>query len=147
MGWGFVVCLLLTSTLHALDVQVGSSFKITGIQRAEGHVRLPVERGQYYNVRILQQDTLQYVQQCQEPCVEELPSVKPLLQDIRPAQTRPDMWIAHVSFGGAWQVTFLVFKNGDQFSVKMPKHFVFLDKALQTETRQVILQALRRETL
>ncbi|MBP5429687.1 MAG: hypothetical protein J6Y25_02190 [Elusimicrobiaceae bacterium] len=146
IGWGFVVCLLLAPALYALDVQVGSSFKITGIRREENRLVLPVERSKYYNVRILQRGTLQYVQQCQEPCVQELTSVEPRVLDIRSAQSRPDMWIAHVSFGGAWQITFLVFKNGKQFSVKSPKHFMFLDKKLQTATQQIILEALKQET-
>ncbi len=146
IGWVIGVCLLLAPTLYALDVQVGSSFIITDIRREKNRLVLPVERSKYHNVRILQQDTLRYVKQCKEPCVQELTSVEPRVQDIRPAQTRPDMWIANVSFGKTWQVTFLVFKNGEQLSIKPPKHFMFLDKELKAATQQVILEALKQET-
>ena len=143
MGW-VLLLLVVAPTLHALDVAVGSSFKILEIVRSDGKISLPVERDKYYNVRILNKETFDFVQTCTEPCVQNLSDVIPSLQELRPAKTRENMWLATVNFKNAWLVTFLVFKRGDSYSVKPSENFVFLDNVLQTQTRNIILQAVEK---
>lgn len=141
MGW-VLLLLVLAPALHALDITVDSSFKILAVVRSDGKISLPVERSKYYNIRILNKETFDFVQTCTEPCVQSLSDVMPSLQEVRPAKTRENMWLATVNFKNAWLVTFLVFKRGNNYAVKSPENFVFLDSMLQTQTRNIILQAV-----
>lgn len=141
---GWVLCILfLVPALHALDVTVGSSFKITGIVRGQDKVQLPVERDKYYNIRILSKHTLDFVRGCEAPCRQVLEPVSPSVEEIRPAATRENMWIASVAFNREWLVTFLVFKTQQEWTVKAPADFMFLDKNLETQTRELILKAVK----
>lgn len=145
IGWGPVFVLLLAPALHALDVTVGSSFIISGITRPEGKVILPLEREGYYNVRILDKATYDFVSSCTQSCRQELGEMTPTVVQVRPAQTRENMWIAHVNFNQAWRVTFLVFKEKNGYRVKPAQHFRWISHSLQQQTRQMILQAVERE--
>lgn len=145
-GWVLLFLLCWAPALHALEVQVGSSFIISGATRSAGHVELPLQRGQYANVRILSKETYDFVRTCTVPCRQTLPVVVPAVSRVRPAASRPGMWIADVSFSAAWQVTFLVFQKGDGFTLKSPEHFQFLDSGLETRTRQALVQAVQEET-
>ena len=141
VGWVFSL-LLVTPALHALDITVGSSFTITDVSRTDGQVILPAERNKYYDIRILNKATFDFVQTCTAPCVQPLTEVVPFVQEIRPAKTRENMWLATVDFQHAWSVTFLVFKRGESYSLQEPKHFVFQDKSLQARTQEIILKAV-----
>ena len=142
-GWVFLL-LLFTPALHALDVTVPGSFTISGVTRTDGKVMLPAERT-YQNIRILDKSTYRFVSSCPEPCVQPLGSVSPVVADVRPAQTRAGMWIVSVDFNRAWRITFLVFKKGNDFSIKLPQYFTFLSDPLRTQTREVVLQAVLQE--
>ena len=141
IGWVFLL-LLFAPTLRALEVNVARSFTISGLTRTEGKVMLPAERT-YYNIRIADQKTYDFVLACQTPCVQTVADVTPTVIDIRPAQTRRNMWIAQVAFGRAWLVTFLVFQKGNNFEVKPPEHFTFHNDALAAQTRQLIVQTVK----
>ena len=145
MRTGWVLCFLLCAApaLHALDVTVFGSFKILDIVRTEEKLILPDERKKYHNVRITNRATYQFVLTCQQPCVQTLGDVVPVVQEIRPARTRLDMWIAQVDFNGAWLVTFLVFKHGDKLHIKPPQHVEFISDALKQKTYESVSQALK----
>ena len=64
------------------------------------------------------------------------------VMDVRPAQTRPGMWIASVAFNRAWLVTFLVFQHGEHYTSKPPAGFVFLDATLRTQTEELLQRAV-----
>ncbi len=142
IGWVFLL-LLFAPTLRAWDVTVDRSFTISGLARAEEKLVLPAERKQYHNIRILDKETYDFVSACQTPCVQTVADVTPTVIDIRPAQTRRNMWIAQVAFGRAWLITFLVFQKGNDFEVKPPEHFVFNNDALAAQTRQLIVQTVK----
>ena len=134
--------LCLAPTLHALEVQVGSSFTITGIMRQEGKSLLPQQRT-YYDIRIMDRNTYDFVATCHEPCKQTVGQVDVAVEEVRPAKTHPDMWIVSVRISPGWLVTFLVFREGNnRWSVKNPAHFKFLDKSLQTQTREKIIAAV-----
>lgn len=145
-GWVLLFLLCWAPALHALEVQVGSSFIISGVTRPAGQVELPLQRGQYANVRILSKETYDFVRTCTMPCRQALPVAAPAVSQVRSAASRPGMWIADVLFGAGWQVTFLVFQKGDEFTLKPPEHFKFLDSGLETSTRQAVVQAVQEET-
>jgi len=140
-GWVFLL-LLFAPALHALVVEVPGSFTISGVTRSEGKVILPSERT-YQNIRILDKSTYDFVTACQEPCVQPLPQVTPVLADVRPARTRGQMWIVQVDFNGAWLITFLVFQKGKEYNIKPPEHFTFTSDVLAQQTRQVIVNAVK----
>ena len=143
-GWVFLL-LLFAPALYAVDIEVARSFTISGLTRTEGKLVFPAERQKYYNIRVLDKATYDFVSSCQTSCLQKLSAVTPVVAEVRPAQTRPHMWVAQVSFNRAWLVTFLVFKKGNDFEVKPPEHFTFISDKLATQTRQVILQAIRQQ--
>lgn len=122
------------------------SFTILGVSRPEGKVVFPSERT-YQNIRILDKSTYDFVTACQVPCVQTFALVTPVVASVRPAQTRKQMWIVQVDFNHAWLITFLVFKKGEDYSIKLPEHFKFLSSSLAQQTHEVILQALRQENI
>ena len=141
IGW-VLLFLFLAPALYALDVTVGSSFKILNIARVDGKIHLPIERDKYYNIRILNKETFDFVRTCAEPCRQAFTDVVVQVQEMRPAKTRENMWLATVSFKNAWAVTFLVFKRGEKYAVKFPEHFVFLDNALRARMQTAIVKAV-----
>ncbi len=141
--WALVgVVLILTPALHALDVSYGSFLKITGIERAEGKLTLPVERAKYANIRVLDKDTYRFITSCQIPCVQEVETVTVSVPEVRPAKDRPSMWIATVTFNQAWQGTFLVFRQGETYRVKPPANLFFLQRALKKQMQDAVIAAI-----
>lgn len=141
--WVLLLLCLVSPTLHALDVSYGQFFKVTHIKRTDGQIILPVERKKYYNVRILNQGTYQFVKTCQAPCVQDVSKIEVAVLQVRPAKERPDMWIADVAFNQAWQATFLVFRQGDTYSVKPPANLIFLQGTLKQDTQAALVAAIK----
>ncbi len=144
MGW-VLGGLFLAPALQALDVQIDRSFVISGIVRKGETVTLPREHKKYYNVRILDKDTLHFVQTCPVPCVQPLANVTPVVQQVRAASTSQPMWLVSVAFARAWLVTFRVTKEGARWQVEAPANFKFLDDVLAKRTREGILQAVEQQ--
>ncbi len=135
------VWIIFAGGLCAFDLQVGSFFQIKSVRVEEGKPVLPLARGKYANLRVLNKETYDFLLSCQADCQQHITEVLPALREIRPAQTRPGMWIADVSFGEAWLVTFLIFKNPDGYAVKEPEYFEFLDKKLKRQVKEMLSQA------
>ncbi len=123
--WVLVSLMGMAPALHALDVSYGK------------------ERKKYYNVRILDKDTYRFVASCQAPCMQEIAKVDVTVCEVRAAKERPDMWIADVAFNQDWQITFLVFKQGDTYRVKSPIHLIFVQQALKKRTEEAIVAAVK----
>ncbi len=115
-----LVVLLSTVWLRAFDLQYGSLFTVRGITLNKGRPVLPLSRGKYANVRVLDKDTFALLKTCDPSCAQEGVG-KIQLRQLRAAKTRPDMWIADVSVDEKWLLTFLVFKNKDGFSFIVPQ--------------------------
>lgn len=138
---------LWAPALHALDVSYGNFFKITGITRAEGQLSMPLERKQYYNIRIGSKDTYRFVSSCKEPCRQSATAVELSVHEVRPAQTWPDMWIVSAGLNRDWLFTFLVFRRGEVYSVKAPAGLRFLDKTLKKQVEETVISAVKQPTL
>ncbi len=138
------MCLAASCGLCALDLQYGSFFKVRHITLQQGRPVLPLARGKYANLRILDRETFRFVQACPAVCRQPAASADPQVTEIRAALTRPGMWIAEVSFGGQWQITFLIFKNQNGYAVKEPDDFIFLDGNLKQQVRQLLVSAASR---
>ena len=141
--WVLISLIVVAPALHALDDSYGKFLTITGIERAEGKISLPVERKKYYNVRILDKNTYWFVSSCQVPCVQEVTKVDVTVSDVRAAKERPDMWIANVAFNQDWQVTFLVFRREGNFSVKPPANLIFLQQTLKKQAEEAIIAIVK----
>lgn len=142
VGWVFLL-LLFAPALHAFEVTIPGSFTISGLTRSAGKLEFPAERKQYHNIRILDRATHDFLVSCPVPCIQPLTDVTPAVVEVRPAQTRKNMWIVQVAFNQAWLITFLVFQKGNNLDVKLPDHFTFNSDALAAQTRQIVVQAVR----
>lgn len=134
-------------TLCALDVSYGSLFQIFNVSRRDGKVVLPLTRGKYANIRVLERETLDFLTACPKTCVQDAASGQAKMEDFRAAKTRGGMWIADVSFDGRWLVTFLVFQNKNGYAVKPPEDFRFLDQNLRRRTEKMLADAARQNAV
>ncbi len=141
--WVLGAYLLATPSLFALEVQVGRSFKIVNIVRTPGKIILPVERKQYRNIRLLTSRMREFLLTCESPC--HLPDAPPFVQvsDVRPALTRPDTWLVDVNVYHTWQLTFLVFKTGEEYRIKSPQDLKFLDESFEKRVHAVVVRAAK----
>lgn len=125
-------CLLLllgcTFGLRALDLQYGSLFTVRGILLEKGRPVMPITRGKYVNVRVLDKGTYQLLKTCPSPCLQKEVAGKIEIVRVRAAKTRPGMWISEVAVDGKWLLTFLVFKNENKFSFIAPDVLEIFDK-------------------
>ena len=115
-----LLVLLSAVWLRAFDLQYGSLFTVRGITLEKDRPVLPLSRGKYANVRVLDKETFALLKTCALSCVQEGEG-KIQLRQLRVAKTRPDMWIADVAVDERWLLTFLVFKNKDGFSFIVPQ--------------------------
>lgn len=127
--------------LCAFDLQYGSFFNVSQIALQNGRPVLPLARGKYANVRVLDKETFAFLKTCSADCRQEGVSAEPRVYEIRAALTRKGMWIADVAFGDKWLVTFLVFKNPDGYGIVTPDHFTFLDLRLKAQVEQLLARA------
>ena len=141
--WVLISLIAMVPALHALEVSYGNFLTITGIERAEGKITLPVERKKYYNVRILDKGTYQFVATCLAPCVQDVSNVEITVSDVRVAKERPDMWIASVRFNQNWQGTFLVFRQENMYHVKSPANLLFVQQTLKKRVEEEIIAAVK----
>ena len=139
------VCLMgVACGLCAFDLQYGSFFRVKDIVLEQGRPVLPLTRGKYADVRVLDRETFDLLKNCSVPCRQEADSAGTEIFDIRAALTRPGMWIAEVSFGGQWLVTFLIFQNKSGYDIKEPEKFVFLDRLLKKKVENMLSSAAAR---
>lgn len=131
----------VASGLCAFDLQYGSFFKIDSVSVQDGRPVLPLARKKYANLRVLDRETFELLKTCPAFCRQPAVSAAPEVSEIRAAKTRGGMWIADVSFGGQWLVTFLIFQNKDGYGVKAPEHFIFLDERLKREVAGLLSRA------
>lgn len=134
-------CMAAAGGLCAFDLQYGSFFKIDSVSVQDSRPVLPLSRGKYANLRVLNRETFELLKSCPARCRQEAASAEPEVSEIRAAKTRKGMWIADVSFGGRWLVTFLIFQNKDGYGVKEPEHFVFLDQRLKRDVQNLLSRA------
>lgn len=141
------VILLSALGLRAFDLQYGSLFTVHGITLHKGRPVLPLSRGKYANVRVLDKGTFEFLKTCAPACVQADAGGKVRVHHVRAAKTRPDMWIADVAVDERWLLTLLVFKHKDEFSFVLPQDITVHQKAwpenMQALVRTEILNGKR----
>lgn len=139
-----VAGLCLAIPAGALNLTYGQAFTVEKITRQNAAVQLPLSRGKYANVKLLTRSVYEFLTTCKTPCRLERDTVTFTVQDFRAAKTHSGMWIAEVEINGEIALTFLVFKQGGQFSIKPPEPVKFLDETL-LEAIKTRLKALAQQ--
>lgn len=105
---------------------------------------MPVTRRKYHNIRVLERETFLWLETCQnkEICRQTVTALPFVLERLRPASSREGMWIAEVSFGEKWLITFLLFKKGNSYLMKTPDAFKFLDASYGQQVEKMIVRAV-----
>lgn len=144
LGMGF---LILSPVLQAFKVQVGTFFEIDKIAYKKGQLVMPVTRRKYHNIRVLDRATFLWLETCKnkEVCKQEISLLPFAIERLRMVSTREGMWIADVSFGEKWLVTFLLFKQGNGYSLKIPDALKFLDIHYAQQIEKMIVQAVEEK--
>lgn len=132
----FLRCLLAVAGFcwampaDALNLTYGQAFKVENITRQNAAVQLPLSRGKYANVKLLTRPVYEFLTTCKTPCRLERDTVNFTVQEFRATKTRRGMWVADVEINAEIALTFLVFKQGGNFSIKPPEPVKFLDETL-----------------
>lgn len=123
LGRAVALTFLLNSCcwLCAFDLQYGSLFNVEGIALQEGIPVLPLSRGKYANVRVLDKDTFDFLRNCASSCKQPGGNGEIEVFAFRAAQKRPGMWIADVSVDEKWLLTFLLFQSKNGIDVVVPE--------------------------
>ncbi len=133
------VCVLLLGSAFpacAFTFSYGNLFDVSQVKNENGAVMLPLANGKYRNIKLLSKDVWQFIKQCRQDCTYEVTGADFTCTDYRKAATREGMMIAEVEFNGEIQLTFLVFKNKEGFSVKFPADVQFWDRKLAAQVRR-----------
>lgn len=98
--------------LRAFDWQYGELFEIRGIEMQQGWPVMPLTRGKYANVRVLNKETFDLLRTCQQKhCKQTAQTGSAEIESWRAARTRTGMWIADVKVDEQWLLTFLIFQT------------------------------------
>ena len=130
----------------AFTFSYGNLFDVANIAQHNGVLQMPLANGKYRNVKIASKALYDFIKQCEQDCTYKTAVAEFTAADYRKASTRDDMMVAEVDFNGEVQLTFLVFKNKDGFSVKFPADVVFKDKKLAAQVRKYLTE-LAAQTL
>ncbi len=134
------VCMLMwaAGAACAFSFSYGEFFDVKDVQNKDGILTMPLTNGVYKNVKILSKEMYGFLLHCPQEC--RYPVAKAGFEsiDYRKALTREGMLIADVDFNQEIALTFLVFKNKDGFSVKVPESVIFKDKKLQKQVEKYL---------
>lgn len=138
---GSIACLLITTCpACAFTLSYGSLFDVPDVQVRDKIIRLPLTQKKYRNVKVLSREVYQFLKQCEQDC-QYWPSGDTFdITDLRRARTHEHMLIAAVAINRDIEITFLVFKNKDGFSVKTPDVVQFKDERLQREIEKALVE-------
>jgi hypothetical protein len=144
-----ILALLLLNAvwLRAFDLQYGELFCVTNLTQKKGKVILPVTRGKYTNVRVVDKATYRLLKTCGNLCKQESLGGEISVTQMRKAQTRYNMWIADVTVDSRWLLTFLVFRNKDGFDFIVPQDVRVTDKKWFQQIKQSIQTRIMQDEL
>lgn len=133
--------------LRAFDLQYGELFCVTNLTQKKGKIILPVTRGKYTNVRVLDKSTYYLLKKCELSCKQESAGGVVSVKQVRKAKTRDNMWIADVTVDNKWLLTFLVFRNKDGFDFIVPQDIRITDKKWLQQIKQSIQTRIMQDEL
>lgn len=125
-----VLCCLWPLGSCAFELQYGTLFSVPGITVKNGVPVLPLAKKKYANVKVLDRATYDVLKACSSrpgPCRQESRGGALETVSLRPAQTRPGMWIAQLAVDRQWLLTFLIFENKQGVGVVVPEPLQITD--------------------
>ena len=122
----------------AFDLEYGTLFRVSGIALKQNRPVLPLTRGKYANVRVLDKATFETLKACPSLCRQEKGEGELQIRSFRAAKTRAGMWIADVAVDQKWLLTFLVFQKEGQFSFVVPQAVTVLDPNWLSRVEQLL---------
>ena len=128
----------------AFTFSYGSLFDVKDVKNEDGVLQMPLTRKKYSNVKILSKDLYDFLQKCNSSCIYQADSAELQIEEIRPAKTNEQLFIADVSINEEILLTLLVFKNQKSVSVKFPEVFVFKDKKFKERIRKYVVEATEK---
>jgi len=119
---------------YAFEVQYGNFFTIARVRVKQDTLVLPLTRGKYQDVRILDKATFNYVKNCaglseQEVCLQNIENISWRVGDILPVPAPVGKYIVSVIFNEAWLVQAVAEQIGAEFRITFPSAFAFIRPA------------------
>ena len=136
--------LFVAGELFAFTVEYGDLFKVSDIENKNGIPVLPLTRGKYDNIRVLDKETFEFLKACSQVCTQTSGQGLVEVRELRPAKTREGMWIVDVAIDEKWLITFLVFSRKNTYEIQQPKDFNFLDTDLKGKVEKLIIDSIQR---
>ena len=133
-----VVFLALAIPACAFTFSYGNLLDVPEVKNKEGVLQMPLTRKKYKNVKVLSKQLYRFMKHCTSDCNYEPDGAKLEVTSFRAAATRADMWIADVSVNSEIGITCLVFKNGNEFSIKLPDVVKFKNAAFKKDLQKYI---------
>ena len=142
---GSIACLLITTCpACAFTFSYGSLLNISDVQVQDGIIRLPLTQKKYRNIKILSRQVYQFLKECEQDCYYPQAEQTFDIAEVRRARTNEQMLIAAVTINRDIEITFLIFKNKNGFSIKTPDVVQFKDERLRREIKKALLERARQ---
>lgn len=124
----------------AFTFSYGDLLDVKEVKNKDGALQMPLTRKKYKNVKVLSGSLYKFLKECSADCVYSVREKEVEVLELRAAANRTDMWIADLSLNGDISLTFLVFKNKNGFSVKLPEAVQFKDLAFKKHLQEYMKQ-------
>ena len=134
--------MFMAPALRAFEVEYAGLFKITDVQLVDGTPVLPLSKGKYADIRVLDKETFDFLKTCANGCKQSAQESGVAISSIRRAQTRENMWISEVEVDKKWLLVCLVFRNERKLSVVFPPNIVVLKKAWRAQVEEILARAI-----
>lgn len=132
--------LLWAAPACAFTFSYGGFFDVKDVQNENGVLTLPLSRGKYKDVKVLDKNLYDFLHVCRGPCRYEVQEIKFQSTDYRIAFTNEDLLIADIDFNDEIALTFLVGKKETGFWIKTPDEVVFRDETLRWRVEEHLVR-------
>lgn len=123
-------------------------FEVKNVELRGGVLELPLERGEYKNIKILTQDLLNKMTTCTDTCQPETLK-KPAYQISEMRTAGANLIIADVLFDGELAVTFLInrytSRGKESLRINKPSDFEFSDAKFEREVKEFLKNAVLKQ--
>ena len=124
----------------AFTFSYGDLLDVKEVKNKDGVLQMPLTRKKYKNIKILSGGLYKFLGQCSANCMYPARAKEVEVLEFRAAAGRADMWIADLSLNNDILLTFLVFKNKNGFSVKLPEAVQFKDLGIKKHLQEYMKQ-------
>ena len=134
------LCLLWAGNAHAFAVQYGNLFKVRAVRVRQGVPVLPLTRGKYEDVRVLDKATFALIKSCgglgeKEVCTQPAQRCEWRTGRITPVSGASAAWRVEVICNEQWLVRFLAEKGENGYTFTAPRSFSFMPDGPKKQTQ------------